>query len=72
MDHDDNTDLTHREIETYDIVARAANGCSIRHVAATRRVSYPSAYQLVQRLKEKGVIVEEWAPKGNQRLFRAK
>ncbi len=31
---------------------------------------YPSAWEMIERLKAEGKLPKDWAPKGNQRLFR--
>lgn len=62
--------LTRREREALELVSKeGSEGYGVWELAKTREISYPAAYTLLERLKEKGYLREEWEKKGNKKKF---
>lgn len=67
----DKLSLTRREQEALEFVTKnRARGCGVWDLAEAREITYPSAYGLLESLREKGVVKEEWAKKGNKKFYR--
>lgn len=64
------TSLTRREREALKLVSKeGSEGYGVWELAKARDISYPAAYTLLEKLKEKGYLREEWEKKGNKKKF---
>lgn len=63
--------ITRKEQEMLDLVKKGKK-VTAKEAADEKGISYPAAYSLLESLKERGVIEDQWEKKGNKKYYFAK
>lgn len=64
--------LTPKQEEVFDYLLENPDGIGVWDLAEERGISYSAGYKMLEELKEKGFLEDEWEVKGNRKKYKPK